>query len=341
MLVERPIQGMSSERTRFTAKLAESRSANKLSVKTDKGLSMGRSFRVGWGPNGMLALPRGSHSSSIFQHTQIKQICVQEKEVSSSNRSSLTLQAPVSLVDLLESHLKLTTGQREYHEEENFYTYSLERETVDENILENIRVYEGWRLCMQFLIVLQVNQSVVRNKCMKFGPLLKLCGVNMKDDSVFDLLFYGLIVPAGHEGSLQGNNYRHFSIGEWFKAVSSADVTKEIGLIQERGDKGDKGKVFSSIFQVRTIFRPKLTLVQNLSGKRIKEAVDVALKSDDFQFSALLAQAASRNSMFQKHVRSQIDVWEQTKQFDALHPMRQNIYYLLAGEVDKYGILSF
>lgn len=137
---------------------------------------------------------------------------------------------------------------------------------------------------------------------------------------------------AGLEKLREGANYRHFSISEWFKLVSDSNVTKE--LQSQPAKRSEKEAKNFAIFHVRSCQLLILTF-ENLTGKRIKQAVDTAIINNDLQFSGLLAQAASNSTSFQQRMAAQISVWENTKQFDTLPQMRKNIYHILAGHVDK------
>lgn len=75
-------QGIIATKAKFSATLEDSKTAMYLIGNVqDRGLAMGRSFRVGWGPNGVLAVPRGNGLPDLFQHVQVTQSKIQEGEV--------------------------------------------------------------------------------------------------------------------------------------------------------------------------------------------------------------------------------------------------------------------
>eukprot|EP01126_Amoeba_proteus_P054877 TRINITY_DN6773_c0_g2_i7.p1 TRINITY_DN6773_c0_g2~~TRINITY_DN6773_c0_g2_i7.p1 ORF type:complete len:872 (+),score=187.74 TRINITY_DN6773_c0_g2_i7:586-3201(+) len=111
---------------------------------------------------------------------------------------------------------------------------------------------------------------------------------------------------------------RLFSVNQWFKSVCRPLVTREIGSIRDV-EEGKRTNLYC--------------IFQHLSCKSVKEAVELALKSCEFELSTLIAQAASGSVIFQDYVRDQLRTWE--AQGVILEEEYHPIWAILAGNVEE------
>lgn len=90
----------------------------------------------------------------------------------------------------------------------------------------------------------------------------------------------------------------------------------------------------------------------------MSEAVDCALQQKDFRFASLVAQAASHNVAFKRHVQRQLQQWKRpvgpissgasfganfgvsNSAFGAINTYRQHVYHILSGEIEEYAAVS-
>jgi hypothetical protein len=267
------------------------------------GYEIHRSFRVGWGPNGSLIIPRRANFEKKKQdmdaETYGNPITISKIQVFNNAHT------PVHLNPLPETNIKKQNFSNEIFLLEKHLQLSQKKKVNKPNDLTYFTVANPDDL-------IKVNRE----------------GSPSKENYQYDSeIWYLVEMLWGTPSDIFANDpsssyshqlYRRNALSRWFSDTTAAAAEDDLRKLPD-GLNAEEKECF--------------TIFQLLTTKKISEAVDVALQNKDFRFAALVSQAASGNALFKKNIESQVIQWNNMKAFDAVNSFRQYIYHVLSGEI--------
>ncbi|XP_052089696.1 nuclear pore complex protein Nup98-Nup96-like isoform X6 [Mytilus californianus] len=277
----------------------------------DAGLFMGRSFRVGWGPGGMLA-----HCGRTVSEVQ--------KEESNKDTSHFTILPGMGQTNIGQSEWKV------HIEKLDIAGYVRAKDpTVINNHVEMLSVQ------------LENSESTLEGDCPIFVPSsgvegLHQCAKQVKQDlqesdnhpekalleqmdRVLDLCvaLWGRLPDCISDEPVEGYDYQHSrreALSKWLMSTAVQRIQEDV---QEAKYKGKDHLP---------------AILAYLSGRKISEACLLAQKSGDHRLALLLAQTES-HYVVRQLVEKQLIEWAELGADKYINIVRMKIYALLSGQL--------
>jgi len=273
--------------------------------KFPEGHQMHRSFRVGWGPNGSLVIPRRANfeakePQNMEAKTYVSPVTISQIQVLSNAHTT------VQPRPLKEAKEKKQDFSNEIFLLEQHLFYSKKKKPTKPNGLTYFTVSKPDEL-------IKVNRKGGPSRDEKYKYESEIWYlVEMLWGTPSD------IFANDPSSSYSHQLYRRNALSRWFSDTTASSAEEDIRSLPK--DISAEEKECATIFYY-------------LTTKKISEAVEVALQEKDFRFAALVSQAASSNALFKKNIETQVIQWNNMKSFDVINQYRQYIYHVLSGEI--------
>eukprot|EP01119_Soliformovum_irregulare_P010606 TRINITY_DN2618_c1_g2_i1.p1 TRINITY_DN2618_c1_g2~~TRINITY_DN2618_c1_g2_i1.p1 ORF type:complete len:931 (+),score=372.41 TRINITY_DN2618_c1_g2_i1:189-2795(+) len=281
--------------------LATSLMKGKEAVRSDMSLFMGRSFRVSWGPNGMLyhsVIPISSTSISNSPRN-FGQISVEKVTVV----PAIFGKRDETYLPMLKNHLLCSRHFQVENDDMDDMSVPVQDETPHfqlENVQANIE--------MNTDIKYQESESFNGEFNVKTFKLIEaLFGAKFNSEIVFP----GIPVTATSQMMA-----RYHSLSEWLIDDTSVD--------QAMLQLGDASEETTEISLKK--------IIEYLSARDINAAVELAVKIKDFRLATLIAQSVMNLSLREDLIQ-QIQSWKEDQLWETFSPEHKKIYQLLSGDL--------
>jgi len=335
----RPLFVSEIERTQWkvTVPFSESVIHSRTRTFIDSGLFLGRSFRVGWGPCGILfrisprSLPEKSSSvlppfaphqpqDNVPKKTHLVDTVSGRKE----NRplfSVITIEKvnPLPLPFVVE-------GQFHYLP---FLEAHLNNIQMERNVATGLPIFKITERASDYVDeTIALLEKFLGNNSDPYNQKTPLGTTVATSLQVWKLVraLWGkhkhFDVPNAYVEQLARRYYLTHWLKEVVRPIAMAELNELNLKDQESVDENKENQL-----RLKAIFI-------NLSTKRVKEAVNLALKNNDYRFALLLAQAGS-NPQFSEDIAAQLRVWHEIGAEQYIEKERLEIFRLLASDVNS------
>eukprot|EP01114_Cavostelium_apophysatum_P010587 TRINITY_DN2449_c0_g1_i4.p1 TRINITY_DN2449_c0_g1~~TRINITY_DN2449_c0_g1_i4.p1 ORF type:complete len:1866 (-),score=435.79 TRINITY_DN2449_c0_g1_i4:22-5619(-) len=269
----------------------------------DAGLFMGRSFRVGWGPNGLLFHSGNPVGRKVNQLGPASQISVEKIFVTPEASSADALS--IQYLPLLETHFSSSSVQ---FSEGGIPSFSLKN--ADLNLTATV---ERLSSLVSTGDTDSGSTSHEKSEDMEhIRQIFLLVNALWGQEKSADKLFRGTSKYMTDNPFYPESVARRYSLTTWLKDAVSRDIATDVSLSSES---------IAKVFHM-------------LSGKQISEASLEASGSRDFRLATLVSQAYSETSM-RSDLKEQIKIWRENGTLEFLSEGHANVYHLLGGDVDR------
>ncbi|KAF0382647.1 Nuclear pore complex protein Nup98-Nup96 [Gigaspora margarita] len=261
--------------------------------KEDSGLVMGRSFRVGWGPNGILV--RCSKVCGISN--VISAFSPKGKNTGLSKNTGMP-----SIIQFEQLRIFADTEDKEKRRHNRLMEFIFENSTIG---LENgIPYVDTAKINFKSIMDAFQSEDIHRHE-----ELIWKLGHALWDDITIPGV--NQITPEVEKIALEKRKER---ISKWFKNAVSPHASVHVKLAERANNASE-------------------TIFAYLSSKDIMKASKVAIKNRCFRLATLLSQLCGNDKFFRKHISDQIEHWKQTGVDKLISKDILKLYDLMIGNV--------
>ena len=278
---------------------------------TDAAAILGRSFRVGWGPNGKFA-HSGFWSMSSNQSKQNASSVHIEKVVSEQKRTAGSILNSPAL-QTSERAQKVCTKCLEIHMQHTLDSQPDGSEDMKCHFLSQVSAVPSRELNRK---VLGVDDENIQSVCDSHATAMEVSADEDEVQSIHVRGIWSLMTSIFSQIDASSDDYniiRRQKVSDWLKGHAAWAVGKELGA----KDLSDLEKVILS-----------------LSKRGIQKATEQVLALKDPRLASLIAMAGCHGHM-KEDISQQLEVWKSNSMDSLIQPDRLQIYELLSGNLEN------